>query len=142
MHSSVRRILKSGGGGRDFFCPKLGEDQKKRSSIKFGPIYLLKIWCRPKTKVFAYHLCAQSFCPTYKGGGGGSCRNFAYYSMLIILSRQPKGGAMAQWSPPKYAPERALPEPILVISSYVSEFSFSVSNSSSRLLGLKNQKQL
>ena len=50
------------------FCPKLGEDQnkKKRSSLKFSPIFLPKIWSRPKTKVFAYHLCAQNFCPTYK----------------------------------------------------------------------------
>ena len=28
---------------------------------------------------------------------GGACRNFAYYSMLIILSWRPKGRAMAQW---------------------------------------------
>ena len=37
----------------------------------------------------AYPLCDQSFCPTSKGG---PCRNFAYYSMLIILSWRPKGG--------------------------------------------------
>ena len=32
------------------------------------------------------------------------CRNFAYYFMLIILSWRPKGGAMAPWPPPQYAP--------------------------------------
>ena len=48
-YSSVRRILKRR-GGRNFrkfeknkefspiFCPKLGEEQKNRSSLKFSPI--------------------------------------------------------------------------------------------------------
>ena len=34
---------------------------------------------------------------------GGPCRNFAYYSMLIILSWQPKGGGPWPNAPPKYA---------------------------------------
>ena len=34
----------------------------------------------------------------------GPCRNFAYYSMLIILSWRPKGGSHDPMAPPKYAP--------------------------------------
>ena len=34
---------------------------------------------------------------------GGTCRNFAYYSMLIILYRRPKGGGHGTIAPPKYA---------------------------------------
>ena len=49
-----------------FFCPKLGEDLKKKDLqsdfVRF---------CAP-----------QTFCPSYKGG---PCRNFTCYSMLIIL---------------------------------------------------------
>ena len=54
-------------------------------------------------KVFAHRFCAQTFCPSYNGRGV-ACHNFAYYSILIILSWRPKGGAMAQCPPPKYAP--------------------------------------
>ena len=35
---------------------------------------------------------------------GGQCRNFAYYSMLIIQSWQPKGGSWLNAPPPKCAP--------------------------------------
>ena len=42
--------------------------------------------------------------PNLQRGGGGQCRNFAYYFMLIIRSWQPKGGAMAQCPPFKCAP--------------------------------------
>ena len=67
-----------------FFCPKLGKDQKKG-------LYPHSV-----------RLCAQTFCPSYKGGG--ACRNFAYCSMLIILPWRPKGRAMTQCPPPKYTP--------------------------------------
>ena len=44
------------------FGPKLGEDQNKRSS-------LVQFWA--EKKVFAHRFCAQIFCPSYKGKGGG-----------------------------------------------------------------------
>ena len=65
------------------FGPKLGEDQKiknKRSSPRFCP--------------FVY----SNFLPKLQRVG--PCRNFAYYSMLLILSWRPKGGGgMAPCSP-------------------------------------------
>ena len=71
------------------FGPRLGEDQKKnRSSLKCSPVF------GQKKNVFAHRFCAQTFCQSYKGGGG-ACHNFAYHSMLIILSWRPKGGANA-----------------------------------------------
>ena len=92
-NNSVRRILKRGVGGQKLrkisekqrteseivppeisriFCPKLGEQQKKRSSLKFGPVF------RPKTDEVSsleetlkkYPLCDQTLCSTCKGGGG------------------------------------------------------------------------
>ena len=60
----------------------------------------------PTAPSWLRYWCDQSFCPTYKGG---PCRIFAYYYMLIILSWRPKGGAMAQLPPTKYAPVHNLP---------------------------------
>ena len=93
--SSVRRIFERWGGARKFennedqkkisplrispfFCPKLpvGEDQKKRSSLNISPVFWPKITWRPniKNKKIGLYpdsvlLCAQTFCPSYKGGG-------------------------------------------------------------------------
>ena len=55
-----------------FFCPKLGEEQKKSSSPRFCPLVCL------------------NFLPKFQRGK--PCRNFPYYSMLIVLFWQPKGG--------------------------------------------------
>ena len=69
--------------------------KKKRSSLKFSPGFGLKLGeDEIKKKVFTQILsllCAQTFCPSYKGG---PCRNFAYNSMIIIgyYSSDPKGG--------------------------------------------------
>ena len=67
------------------FGPKLGEDQKKRSSPRFCPFRVLKLSAQVTKR-------------------GGACRNFAYYSMLIILSWRPKRGEPWYHAPPKYAP--------------------------------------
>ena len=88
------------------FFPKLGEDQnkKKRSSLKFSPIFLPKIWSRPKTKVFAYHLCAQNFCPTYKDA---AMPQFCILVDANYTIQATQRGGIAQWPPPpKYAPDR------------------------------------
>ena len=68
-----------------FFCPKLGEDQKKKKKKGLQSDFV--------------RYCAQTFCPSYKGGGG-PCRNFTCYSMLIILYWRPKGGSMTPCPPP------------------------------------------
>ena len=67
-----------------FSYPKLNEDQKRGLSSDF-----VRFW-------------AQTFCLSYKGGGG-PFRNFAYYSMLIILYWRPKHGGPWHQAPPKYA---------------------------------------
>ena len=89
--SSVRRIFERGGGQKiqkiseecrpewnfsspkpsSFFCPKLGEDQKKKSSLKFSPVFGPKLHEGQK-KIFAHRFCAQTLCPSYKKGGGNA----------------------------------------------------------------------
>ena len=85
---------------KSVFLPKIRWRPKKK---KKG-LYSNLVRFLAEKKVFAHRFCAQTFCPSYKGGGGGggACHNFAYFSMLIILSWKPKG----EWNgPPKYAPE-------------------------------------
>ena len=70
-----------------FFCPDLGEDQKKNGlhsdSVSFLPRFSTQI---PK-------------------GGGGTWLNFAYYSEAFMHYRRPKRGeAMAQCPPPLNTP--------------------------------------
>ena len=88
------------------FLPKLRWRPKKKSSLKFSPVFGPKLGedqeKRSSPTVSVLKPSAQ-----ITRGKGGPCHNFAYYSMLIILFRRPKGGAMAQWPSPKYAPESA-----------------------------------
>ena len=64
------------------FCPKFGAGQNKGLRLPFVYLKLLPNLQRE-----------------------GPCRNFAYYSILIILSWRPKGEGMTQLPPPpKYAP--------------------------------------
>ena len=55
-----------------FSCPKLGEDQKKRSSLKISLVFGPKLREDQKKRTGLYQdfvlLCAQTFCPSYKGG--------------------------------------------------------------------------
>ena len=78
-----------GGGGRKF---KNNEDQKKNFSIQNQSIFLPKIRWRPKKKVFTQILSVSVLKLSAQVTKGGVCRNFAYYSMLIILSWRPEGG--------------------------------------------------
>ena len=93
--SSVRRMFERGVGGRKF---ENNEDQKKNFSTQNQSFFLPKIRERPKKKVTKRRftkispvfgpnfrenpkktslypdsvlLCAETFCPSYKGGGGG-----------------------------------------------------------------------
>ena len=63
-----------------FPVPKLGEDQKQRSSLKFSTVFGQK-------KVFAHRFCAQTFCPSYKGG---AMLQFCilFYANYTILATQ------------------------------------------------------
>ena len=86
---------------KSVFQPKIRwrPKKKKRFSLKFRPVFGQK-------KVFAHRYCAQTVCPSYKGG---LCHNFAYFSILIILSWRPKGGPWPNDPfPTKYAPATSL----------------------------------
>ena len=122
--SNVRWILERGAGGQGGRKLENNEDQKKISPLRITPFSSPKLG-KDQTKVFhsklvrflaqnwvktnkitglypnSVLLCAQTFCPSYNGGR--PCRNFAYYSMLIILSWRPKGRHVTM-NPPKYAP--------------------------------------
>ena len=77
------------------FCSKLAEEQKKRSSLKFSPNICRNLGAGLKQTYKTHPFCDQSLCLTYKKGG--PCHNFAYYSMLIILSwRHTRGQARSQ----------------------------------------------
>ena len=49
-----------------FSCPKLGEDKKKKVISQILSVFVLKLSAQITNR--------------------GACRNFAYYSVLIILS--------------------------------------------------------
>ena len=84
-----------------FSCPELGEEQKKRSSLKFSSVFSPKLGEGQKKSLCPSFLCSN---PLPKLQRGRPCHNFAYYSKLIILSWQPKGGGPWPNIPPKYAP--------------------------------------
>ena len=72
------------------FGPKLGEDQKK----VFTQILSLS--------------CAQTFCPSYKGGGGGMPQFCILFNPNYTILATPKGG-MAPCPPPLNTPLFAIP---------------------------------
>ena len=126
MVSSARRIFERGGGAGNLkikktkskisplrispvFGPKLGEDQQS-SSLKFSSVFGPKLGEDQKIK---NKRSSPRFCPFVysnflpKLQRVGPCRNFAYYSMLLILSWRPKGGGGGHGTmlpPTKYAP--------------------------------------
>ena len=63
--------------------------------------FLAQNWVRPKTKVFTYRLCAQTFCPSYKER---AMRQFCilFYANYTVLATQ--RGGHGPIAPPKYAP--------------------------------------
>ena len=78
------------------FRPNFGEEQKKKKGLPSNLVQF--VLCAPKTKGFAYHLCAQIFSPTNKGG---AIPQFCVliYANYTMLATQREG--MAQ-CPPKY----------------------------------------
>ena len=80
-----------------FSCPKLGEDQKnKRSSLKFSTHFGPKLG-EDQKKRSSPTICVLKPCAQVTKGG--SCRNFAYYFMLKILSGLPKRGGHCPMAP-------------------------------------------
>ena len=95
LTTSVHRIFKEGVPGNlrimttkrkisplrisPFSCPKLGEDRKKKVISQILSVFVLKLSVQITNR--------------------GACRNFAYYSMLIILYWRPKGSGHGTMSP-------------------------------------------
>ena len=99
--SSVCRIFKRGGSGSlgvmktkqkisplaisPFCSPKLGEDQKKKVFTPVWSVLLPKKSLHPDS----VRLCAQTFCPSYKGGHAAI--SHTVLCLLYYLATQ-KGG--------------------------------------------------
>ena len=125
--SSVRRILKRGGGQKfqkiwqeqrskteivpprssPKFRPKSGEEQKKKGLHSNLVQIFAQNQVKSKNKAYkrskAYRKRTEhSLCmikPYAQLAEGGPCLNFAYFSMQFCNPGDPKGGAMAQWPP-------------------------------------------
>ena len=103
LGKSVAYAEFSKGGGRKL---ENIEDQKKTFSTQNQSVFLPKIRCRTKKKRTGLYpdsvlLCAQTFCPSYKGGGHAAI----LHSILCYLyyPGDPKGGPWHH-APPKYPP--------------------------------------
>ena len=82
------------------FLPKIRWRPKKKSSLKLSGFWP-KIGKRPK-KVFAYRLCTQTFCPSYKGVVGAMthfCILF-YANYTILATRSGGHGPMPPLNTP------------------------------------------
>ena len=86
---------------KSVFLPKIRWRSKKRSPLKFSPVFGPKLHESQKKGLCPPFLCSN---PLPKLQKEGPCRNFAYYFMLIILSWRPKKGGPWPNAPPKYAP--------------------------------------
>ena len=77
-----------------FSCPKSGEDQKKGGLHLDLVRFLAQNWVKAKKRGLRPPFVSSKLAQVTKA------QFCTYYSMLIILSWRPKGGAMAQWPPP------------------------------------------
>ena len=90
--------------------PELRRRPKKKSSLKFSPVFGSKLGEDQKKglhlnlvrkQVFAHRVCAQIFYPSYKRGEGyATVLHILFYANYTILATQ--GGG--QCPPLKYAP--------------------------------------
>ena len=81
------------------FCPKLGEapPKKRKKSLHSNLVRFLA----KKRSLFT----VSALTPSAQVTKGGPCHNFAYFSMLIIMSWRPKEGGHGPMAPPTYAPD-------------------------------------
>ena len=79
-----------------FFAQNQVKSKKKRSSFAFSPS------SKPGRNARNIPFVQSNLMPNLQRGG--PCLNFAHFSMQFCNSGDPKGGAVAQWPPPKYAP--------------------------------------
>ena len=92
-----------GGGGEEAGNLRIMQTKKEKGLHSESIRVPAQNWVKPKKKSslrFCPFLCLN-FLPKVKGRGG-TCRNFAYYSMLYTIMATQRG-AMAP-CPPKYAP--------------------------------------
>ena len=73
------------------------KSKKKSSSLKYSPVFAQN-WVKAKNKGLRLPFVCSNLLPELQKGGG-PCRNFAYYSMLIILTWRPKGGGHGPMPP-------------------------------------------
>ena len=83
------------------FRPKLGEDQKKRSSLKFSPFFL----DAGEKQRSSPTICVLKPSARLTRGGGGGIPQFRIliYANYTILATQKRGHD--PMAPPKYAPD-------------------------------------
>ena len=117
LTSSVRRILKRGGGGgaetlenlrRTKFWirnwPKLGEEQKKKGLHSKLVRFFAQIWVLSRKKRTEHALCViKPYAQLPKGGGGHASILPTFLCNFAILANQ-RGGGPWHNAPPKYAP--------------------------------------
>ena len=89
-----------------FFAQNQVKSKKQKVFTQISSHFSPKIRWRAKKKGLPSLLVrvqAQSLMPNLQRGGGGMPQ-FCSLFYAILQSWRPKGGAMAQWTPPKYAP--------------------------------------
>ena len=108
---------------KGFFCPKLGDLQKKkkkkdlysrsvlfftRTHSKGGPCLNFAHFTMPDAQLTkgAHFTIPEPDAQLTKGGG--PCLNFAHFTMQFCNPSDPKGGAWPNGPPPKYAPGRKI----------------------------------
>ena len=122
QRSSVRRIFERGGpenlrimktkrkisslGSSPFSCPKFGEEQKKKGLHSNLVRFLAQHKSLHRDSV---RLCAQTFCPSYKGGGGGGamphfCIQF-YANYTILATQRGEHSTMPPLNTPPMLPQ-------------------------------------
>ena len=110
--SSLRRIFERGGPGNlrivktkkkisplkisPFSRPKLGEDRKKRSSLKFKSGF----WPKKKSSPSFFFFVCSNFLPKLQRGGHAA---LLHTNLCEVYPGDSKGGGVAL-CPPKYAP--------------------------------------
>ena len=73
------------------FCPKLGEEQKKKGLHSNLVRFFAQTWEQAWEKRTKHTLCVSNLMHNFQTGGG-ACINFAYFSIQFYNPGDPKGG--------------------------------------------------